>query len=188
MINYDNIQPCDIVLTSSPKLIACGIRIEEAGIQNTFNLKIANHVGIIIPIGGPGVKMFAIAEMLADGLKINSLSDYTKGGWFDDRIVDIKTFTPFQDPVTRTLIVDQVLSWWQQGKGYDYEGVLKYVLPFLKDKDGKFYCSEMVEHLALTIAKTDLLENRRTKNDNVTPYDIQKSKLLFSTGWNKLNK
>jgi len=38
----------------------------------------------------------------------------------------------------------------------------------------------MLEWLALNIAHKDLLDNKRTKNDNVTPYDIQKSKLLVS--------
>lgn len=183
-INYDVIMPGDIVLTTSLSFISCSIRIKEAGLKNAFNTGIANHVGIVVPINTKGARMIAIAEMLGDGLHISSFSTYLNQGYFGDRIVDIRRFAPFQDPTIQEEVMSTIFDWWEKGKKYDYAGVLEYVLPFLKDKENKFYCSEMVEWLALNKAKQDLLDNKRPKNDNITPYDIQKSKLLPSVqGW-----
>jgi len=182
-LNYNVLKVGDIVLTTSLKPISIGIRIKETGILNSFHTNIATHVGIIVPIHAPGTRMLAIAEMLPDGLKVNSLSDYINNGYFGDRIVDIKRFPNFSDDEDE--ISQQIFKWWEEGKKYDFKGVLKYVLPFLKEKEASFYCSEMLEWLALNICRRDLLENRRVKNDNITPYDIQKSKLLMSVkGYN----
>ena len=183
-INYNVIMPGDLVLTTSLSWIADGIRIKEAGLKNVFNTKISSHVGIVIPIGNKDANILSIAEMLGDGLHLSSFSTYLNQGYMGDRIVDIKRFGPFQEQLVQKKVIKQVLTWWEEGKKYDYAGVLKYIFPFLKDKDGKFYCSEMVEHLALEYAHSDLLDSKRTEDDNVKPYDIQKSKLLTSVeGW-----
>lgn len=180
-INYNFIRPCDLVCTTSLSWIAEGIRIKEAGVQNTFNTKISTHVGIVVPIGPSTVQMYGIAEMLGDGLKINSLSDYTNKGYFGPRIVCIKRFIPFQEKDVQDKVIKQIFTWWQEGKKYDYAGVLKYVLPFLKDKDGKFYCSELLEWLSLEYAHQSLIETKHDK-DNIMPYQIQKSKLSTEVG------
>lgn len=184
-LNYDNIKVGDLVCTTSLSWLAEGIRIKEAGIQNAFNTKIATHVGIVVPIGYGNTRMLAIAEMLSDGLKINALSDYINKGYFGPRIVCIKRFAPFQEETIQKELVNIIFSWWEAGKKYDYAGVLKYVLPFLKDKDGKFYCSEMLEWLALELAHQDLVEVKHDK-DNVMPSHIQKSKLSTDVAnWSK---
>jgi hypothetical protein len=176
-LNYDNIKVGDIICTTSLDPIAFGIRIKEAGVKNMFNAKIATHVGIVVPIGPENTRMLAIAEM-SNRLKINSLNDYLNKGYFGKRIVCIRRFEPFQEKPIQDALVKQIFSWWEAGKKYDYAGVLKYVFPFLKDKDEKFYCSEMLEWLALELAHQDLIETKHEKYD-VMPYDIQKSKLLI---------
>ena len=184
-LNYENIKVGDLVCTTSLSWIAEGIRIREAGWKNSFNTKIATHVGIVVPIGPSSISMFGIAEMLSNGLKINALSDYINKGYWGPRIVCIKRFAPFQDETIQKEIVKQIFTWWQDGKKYDFKGVLNYVLPFLKDKDGKFYCSELLEWLALNIANQELVDTKHDK-DNVMPSQIQKSKLsTFVNEWNK---
>lgn len=177
-LNYDNIKPLDIVCTTSLSWIAEGIRTKEAGVKNIFNTKICTHVGIVVPMGPASVQMYGIAEMLKK-LEVNPLSDYLNKGYFGKRIVDIKRFDLFQEPAIQEKAISQIFKWWEEGKKYDYVGVIKYVLPFLKEKQSGFYCSEMLEWLALNIANGDLVDVVH-KGDNVTPYDIQKSKLTHS--------
>lgn len=184
-LNYDNIRVGDIVCTTSLSWLANGIRIKEAGVQNTFNTRIATHVGIVVPQGPEYIRMLGIAEMLGDGLKINALSDYVNKGYLGPRIVCIKRFIPFQEAEVQRKVVKQIFTWWQEGKKYDFAGVLKYVLPFLKDKKGTFYCSELLEWLSLEYSKQDLVEVKHS-GDNVMPSDIQKSKLSTEVGgWSK---
>jgi hypothetical protein len=183
-LNYDNIKSLDIICTTSYSWISEGIRIKEAGIKNMFNAKICTHVGIIVPIGPSSIQMYGMAEMLKK-LEVNPLSDYLKNGYFGKRIVDIKRFELFQEPAIQEKVISQIFKWWEEGKKYDYAGVIKYVLPFLKEKQNGFYCSEMIEWLALNIANSDLVEFKHS-GDNVTPYDIQKSKLSINIGgWSK---
>jgi len=178
-LNYNVLKVGDIVCCTSLKPLAIGIRTREAGVLNAFHTNICTHVGIIVPVGYGDTYMLAIAEMLGDGLKINSLSDYMNKGYFGDRIVDIKRFEPFDDPDIMEAILKQIMIWWQEGKKYDYAGALKYVLPFLKDKVGQFYCSELLAWLALNITRKSLVEDR-PKDDNIHPWAIQTSKLLTS--------
>ena len=178
-LNYNIIVPGDVVLTTSLSSIGCGIRIKEAGVKNIFNTRIATHVGIIVPIRD-NPRILAIAEMLYDGLHIRNLSNYLNQGYFGDRIVDIKRFQPFFNNV---YITNQIFSWWEKGKKFDYFGILEYIFPFIRDKDNRFYCSEMIEWLALNITKRSLIENKKSLSDNIMPYEIQKSKLLISVDW-----
>ncbi len=178
-LNYDIIMPLDVVFCTSLKPVSLGIRIAEAGIKNTFNTKIATHVGIVVPLGGVDFRMIGIAEMLPDGLHISSFSRYLNKGFFGDRIVDIKRFNLFtSSPAISHRITKQIFKWWEEGKGYDWNGVLEHVLPFLKDKQGKFYCSEMLEWIAINIANGTLIPG--ITKDNVTPYDQQISPLGIS--------
>jgi hypothetical protein len=177
-LNYSNLKPLDIVCTTSLSPIALGIRVRQAGFKNAFNLNVCTHVGVVVPIGPNNTTMFGIAEML-DRLEINPLTDYTNNNYFGKRIVDIKRFELFQDHAIQKEAVDLIFKWWEEGKKYDYAGVIKYVLPFLKEKQNGFYCSEMIEWLALNIAKMDLVDIKH-KGDNVTPYDLQVSRLLTS--------
>lgn len=178
-LNYDVLKVGDIVCTTSLSPIADAIRVKEAGLKNIFHTNICTHVGIIVPVGYASTYMLAIAEMLGDGLKINSLSDYMNKGYLGPRIVDVKRFEPFQNDDVMEAILIQIMNWWQEGKKYDYAGVVKYVLPFLKDKVGQFYCSELLQWVALNIAHSSLVEGR-PKDDNIHPYAIQTSKLLTS--------
>lgn len=183
-INFNNIQACDLVFTTSLSPIADMIRIKEAGLKNIFNTRISTHVGIVVPIGTSDIPVYSIGEMLGDGLHLSSFSTYLDKGYIGDRIVDIKRFKPFTGKVSTALITKTVLTWWNDGKKYDYAGLLKYVLPFLNDKDSKFYCSEMIGWLAINLLNKEILDTKRPKNDTITPYDIQKSKLLTSVnGW-----
>ena len=182
MINFDVIQPLDIVCTTSLSWLADGIRMKEAGVKNCFNTRICSHVGIVVPVR-ESPRMLSIAEMLGDGLHLSSFAKYENKGYLGERIVDIKRFLPFKE--FENTIINQILNWWEEGKKYDYEGMLKNLFPFLKDKDGKFYCSEMLEYLALEYTHTDLLDFKHPNDDNVTPYDIQKSKLSTSINWRK---
>jgi hypothetical protein len=181
-INYDVLQPCDIVFTTSLSLIADGIRTREANWTKMFDTKLSTHVGIILPMGTTDVSVYAIAEMLGDGLKINSLSDYVNKGFWGERIVDIKRFEPFTNKTNNLMVIKQIMQWWKEGKKYDYVGIIKYVLPFLKDRKSEFYCSELIDWLAINIAKKNIVEG--ASNDDVHPYALQTSKLLTSVeGW-----
>jgi hypothetical protein len=51
--------------------------------------------------------------------------------------------------------------------------MLKFVMPFLRDVPENFWCSEMVANLLITIGGY-----KGFKNDNRTPWDLQKCKDL----------
>jgi len=182
-INYNYLQTGDLVLCTSLKPISIGIRIKEAGWFKAFDTKIATHVGIVVTLKTEFSEMKAIAEMMPGGLKINSFSDYLNNGYFGDRIVEIKRFRGFENPVVQSALNNQILTWWESGKKYDWNGVLEYVLPFLKDKSNRFYCSEMVEWCAINIASMDLIQGKVDKSDNVTPFQIQMSPLTSLINW-----
>jgi hypothetical protein len=66
-----------------------------------------------------------------------------------------------------------VLGWWEEGKSYDIAGVLSFIMPFLKGKNSKFFCSEMVSWLVHNVGCDKLVEKT---GDSVTPNEIQFTK------------
>lgn len=183
-INYEALREGDIVLTTSLSWLAECIRAREVGPAYAFDTGIATHAGILVDIGATnGVRMLAIAEMLLDGLKINSLSDYLNKGFFGPRIVAICRHGAFDNPKTADAVTDRVLSWWQEGKKYDIPGLLQYVLPWLKNKSDRFYCSELVCYLVRHVAGMALINGKFSNTDEVTPWDIQQSQFLKRVQW-----
>jgi len=157
----------DFVITTSMSAFALGIRLREVGPLRMFNGHIGTHVGILVPIQFGDNDTLAIAEMLGK-LEINPLSDYQNNGYLGKRIVCVKRFAPFSNLGIQNQVVDQIITWWLEGKKYDTAGMLRFVMPFLKEKDSNFYCSEMIAYLMMVYGKYSGF-----KDDNRTPWDFQ---------------
>jgi hypothetical protein len=180
-IDYSWLRIGDLVHCTSLSPVACGIRVREAGVKNTFNTSISTHTGIVFKTFVEG--MIGIMEMKPDGLKFNSFSNYLSQGWAGPRIISI-TRSVFQfDPNKYSNLL---LRLWKEGKNYDIGGCLKWALPFMKDKDSSFYCSELAEFMALKCGFSYYRDLGNVENfdealaipDDVMPSTLQKSKYM----------
>ena len=174
-IDYSKLRECDYVLTSSLSMFGCVIRYKTAGLKNIFNTNIANHVGMLVNIDG---KLF-IAEMVRR-FQINSLKRcYLNQGYWGSRIVCVRRNPIYDYPDVRYNTNSKILSDYFETQGYDWNGVLSYLLPHIvKEDPNKYYCSEYIQKHA----KQD--GNSLTDKLRITPYDIQKSeKLTTVDGW-----
>jgi hypothetical protein len=160
MINYSKLQELDYVLTTSLRPGACAIRYMSSG--EIFNTSIATHVGMLISIKN---KLF-IAEMLPEGLRINSMKKYFKIGLFAPKIVAIKRNHVYYDDKIRRLHAKMIVSDYFETLNYDFKGVLSYVWDDIKERPEDFYCSEYVNKYAT-------LAYGKIKVCQCTPYDIQ---------------
>jgi hypothetical protein len=141
-----------------------------------FDLRIATHGFVIINLGTPAAPMWFVAEMLADGLKVHPMSKYTKRS-FGGGLLYIMKFPELHDNPDRVIAFKwQILRWWNDGKKYDYDGLLEKVIPSHKDKPQNFYCTEMIEAGA-KFAGVSLVPQIIATNDedDVTPYELQMS-------------
>ena len=183
-IDYSLIKNGDYIFTGCRSVIASGIRAVSAGIKNIFNLSVPSHEGIAIWSKIGDVDILNIAEMLPgkDGqpgdLKFHPISSYLQHGFFDPFIVSIKRAMFYQDNTKASKLIDILAGMWQFGKtGYDYSGVAKYILDFIRDDPKKLYCSQLRQLIDRELGFNSVKMNLSL---NVTPYDHYKSEILVS--------
>jgi len=174
-IPFEKLRTGDLVHVTSYSFIAMSIRIREAGIRRAFDKSVATHTGIVLTLEDG--KMVAIAEMKSNGLKVNSFSDYLKKGPLDPGIILITRHPKLDDAITLEKYRTELMRLWKEGKKYDFEGCLKWALPFLKEKNKDFYCSELAEYLAV-FCGFSYYKNNPGPNDNVMPITLQNSPFM----------
>jgi hypothetical protein len=77
VLDYSVIRPMDIVFSGAHSVFAAAIRVVTGGgVRHAFDHGLPNHVGVVVEFHG----QLLVAEMLSDGLEINSLEAYTQGG------------------------------------------------------------------------------------------------------------
>ena len=193
-INYNNLQDMDYVFTTSLSVIACRIRITEAGWKNVFNTKIGTHEGRIIMLEAGGTKVAMIAEMdplgsrkQAGSLKIHPLSSYVGNGWRGSRIVSIKRSPVYDDAGIRDKAVDGIMAMWKSGKlKYDPRGAASHAKLWSWLGESKnpnaYYCSEFSEFVDQHFAGFSTV-GKLGKTDNIHPYQHQLSKQTKEVDW-----
>ena len=160
--------------------ISMVIRARTAGILNTFNTDIATHAFFFVTVAG----RFMIAEMEADGLKLNPADEYTHKNLIDDWPIKVIRHPVFNDDAIRAKAAAQLVSDCHESIKYDYAGLLRFIFPELQDQDPKeFYCSELIKHYIRLYggAVIDPIDGAEYQiKDEVCPYGLQKSP-SFST-------
>lgn len=146
-VNYDNLRTGDIVCTTGKGAI--GRLISRITGSRTTRSNKATHVGIVVRWG----EQCFIAEMLGDGLEINTFRRYTekKRHW----ILEVNRPVNLT-PSKRKKILDAVTKDYEEGLSYDYRGVLSFLIPKVQDVPSKFFCSEYIAHLLEHEAGIDL--------------------------------
>jgi len=157
-IKYENLKSGDIVFCGGNSLLAGIIRFVTAG---SFRKKkdVATHCGVVVDLYGQKL----IAEMMPEGLELNSLEDYNHGG---KRFI-VGVGRKYLTSSTENAMMKQVALDLRKGIEYDFSGVVGFILatPNLEEK---FYCSEYVKRLYKKCG-TKLSE---ASVDRVSPQDI----------------
>ena len=166
----------DIVLTSSRSPLACLIRGKTAGLRQMFNLRVANHAGIVYRDGG----LFKIAEMLT---KIHStpFEDYTRKDFWKDEIIYVKRSKFFDNDAHQYAVNAKIVFDLSQAIKYDYKGILEYLWPKIEDRPDKYYCSEYCRHVTQHCG-SDVEHPRYKKEDDIPPIGIQTA-FNYTTVW-----
>ena len=111
-MNYAILQPIDYILITSPSIAAAVIRAKTApfpALAHLWDLGIATHVGLIVNVPQSGKDTYFIAEMLIDGLKINSLRTYLNKGFWGDRIIAVRRNQVYNDSTVRARANDRAI-------------------------------------------------------------------------------
>lgn len=143
---------------------------------------IPTHEGIAVWSKMGNADILQIAEMAPgkDGqpgdLKIHPISKYLQKGFFSPFIVSIKRAEYYQDNAKATALLDAIAALWTYGKtGYDYAGIAKYIIGFVKDSPKKLYCSQLRQMLDIENGFNSLPDISSLR---VTPYQHFKSEIL----------
>lgn len=190
-IKFQNLRNLDYGFTRSMNLFPSGIiAAKSAGFTHTYDRNVGTHEFRVVRLDHncSNVPVVALFEMVysKDGqkgdLKLHFFSDYLKGGFFDSYIVDIKRSPVYDDVAKSNAAIQWLFTKWQEGRtGYDWGGCGKWSFPFLKDKQDKFYCSEISEYIDQTFGGFSCVNNKKG-NDDVIPYQHQTGKLI-SVDW-----
>ncbi len=173
--NYDNLRPMDGVCTASSSVAGRLIRLWTArfknfnGIQESFRLKIANHFGYIVELGGK----YWIAEMLGGGLKINSLKEYLRHPK-REKIVGIIRHNRFDSHNIRMTANDYVIQKAHELVDYDWKGSPGAFVGLCGNGPKEWYCSEMGEEVINKFGDTwdDWQLRREGKKARIAPVEI----------------
>lgn len=182
--NYPQFRPLDVVCTSSTTVFGRLIRLYTArlkgknGLLEATRQKIANHCAIVVMMDGK----YWLAEMLAEGLQINSMRNYLNNS--GERIVAVKRNNRFDNDVARITANEALVAMCQATKGYDYSMVLEY-LTIGKNEAGKYYCSELCEVIANMYATT--WDNwQLMKKKMISPVEIQFGNMVYCSDVNDI--
>jgi len=183
-INYTALRPMDCVCTASSSGVGRAIRFLTAGLVGKNGLweagamRLANHVGLIVEMGG---KLW-VAEMLGDGLNINSLRRYTEGK--GEKIVGIRRLPRFDIAEIRAEANQYVIDLAEKTKKYDFAGILQF-LRIGRQKPKYAYCSELAEIAANKFFTTwDAWQlTLPAGRDQIAPCQIQYGKGAVVEGW-----
>jgi hypothetical protein len=149
--------------TSLMHPISAIIRARTSG--KWFDRSIATHVGLAIELE-PGE--WYVAEMLKKGLVFSKISKYYNKGVFKPKIVWVKRNPIYNLKIVRQHATKRLFFNHAKGIKYDFKGIAEYILPFIRDKEEDFFCSELINHYAIQDGSPI-----RVGDDDCTPYDIQ---------------
>lgn len=170
-LRYENLQPGDIICTTSNSPISVLIKMKTWGFSSAFSLKKCSHIAMVVKIE----EKFFLCEAVQNGFVINSCYKYLDPK-FSNGYTQICAVLRHQDlqPDQPEKMNEQGLQLAFDFPQYDWRGVGAFVLPdFLKQKPKQFFCSEAVSFIYRTAADLKICPERTS--GAVAPADIQRS-------------
>lgn len=172
--NYNNIKPLDVFCTASSSLAGKLIRLYTARLKNRNGLiefrrrKVANHCAIVVWLN----KRLWLAEMVENGLKINSMRTYLNNP--EEKIVAVKRHKKLSEERQGLIANEHVVELAYQMRDYDYRMVLQY-LGLGMNRKKQYYCSELCEVIANKYGTSwDRYQLKRPgKRALISPIEIQ---------------
>lgn len=187
--NYDHLRPMDGVCTAASSIAGRLIRLWTAhlkgfnGLKEMFRLEIANHFGYIVQLNDK----YWIAEMLAKGLKINSLKEYLRRP-DKDKIVRIVRHSLFDTEKIRMEANDFLVQKAHDLVAYDWKGSPGAFVGLCGNGPEQWYCSEMGEEIINRFGGTwDTWQLKRSgKSKRIAPVEIYAGNCAVEVqGWLK---
>lgn len=177
-INYDKVQPLDMVVFSGKGFNPCCCRFSTTGdIFSIFDQSIPCHIGTIIKWEG----IHFIAESRSGGVQLNSIENYldTKNKRY---ILDIKRDPVFNDQTIQTIVQKQIATDINNMVEFDYKGMFRSLFALFGFKyqhtTGAYYCSEYYYHLT-----GDYVDYPKYfENNKILPQEIARTASFVSTG------
>lgn len=176
-INYAALKTGDVVITGAVGIFGRVIRAVSKGwAARRERGTVATHVGIIVEWEGQKL----VAEMLSNGLRINSLKRYTT----ERRRFILGVVRPagIRDH-ERALINSRIARDYRVGLDYDWAGVINFVSGEVEHNPYKFFCSEYVASILKEYTNTKIHKHPY----NVFPSDFQVPSNtvqdLFTVNW-----
>jgi hypothetical protein len=171
-IDHSAFKTGDLIFTSSNNPVASAIRFFTWGKAATFDTNFPNHVGVIVNMSGYNI----MAEMLADGLELTSISHYDGSTFFGERICKVMRCKDLSQDDAKA-INTEVARLKDIQTMYDFKGILQF-LGLGKQVAARMFCSELCAYLMSMVKKikdSDAVK-WRTKNQ-WSPKDL----LMFTS-------
>lgn len=165
-LNYSELKDFDIVLTGGRSLFAGLIRLFTIG--KASNLDGVTHAGLVVDFEGQKL----IAELKPDGLELNSLESYNKGGR-GPFIVDVLRVPEVEADFSATKQAkQQIATDLRRGIEYDWAGDVAFVLKRVKQSKEKFFCSEYASFILRKFFGVKIRGQGTGEDSAVSPADI----------------
>jgi len=161
-INYEVLQPMDLVLTSTSGIKSVFVRGVTTGGKNMFNKKLATHCGLVINIHD----QLLMVEMIGRGINIVSLNDYTNRKKY---IVAVRRHYIYIDKYIREIAQKRIALDLRYSLDYDFKGIYSFVNSRVEDDVKRYYCSEY----CYMQTAADGIKYPDSFADKVSPYDLQ---------------
>lgn len=187
-LNLSKLREMDVVLTTDRGLWPMITRIVTGGWKNRHNIKIANHVGLVVYLNKQKAKRFStifnckinpglnIVEMAIPPRKsvwdakciAASFSKYKSVKFWKPRVLMIKRFSEYNNAKLRNIANDRTID--SVGKIlYDFPELIEFVFNKFEDDQKKMICSRFV----FEMTKNEVNWKEKYK-DIISPYNIQK--------------
>lgn len=163
---YQKLRPMDMVVCGGGRVIpsAMIIRRVTAGRRHTFDRSTSVHTGLVIQWRN---ELF-VAQMLTNrGLSIDSMESLI--GKRKRFILGFRRSRVFNDVADRRYAQDEIAYMYRRTLDYDFPGLFEFISPKVKDKPGKFYCSEFVRYITHKYG----CEYPKAFSQKVSPYQLQ---------------
>jgi len=163
--NYENLEPCDIMICGGKGLVAYGVRLNTIGKEHRHDLKASTHTAMVVELHG---RLVIVESKGGQGLKITSLKDYNGANKsrFCLGFKRIGLTTGQKSRIQKAVAKDivDVLEYDTPG-AFSFNKLFRKVFKVKQDPK-RAYCSEYVRNKLR-------LEEINIKDGLVSPYYIQ---------------
>lgn len=164
---YPKLRPLDLVICGGGRVIPSSMVIRgiTAGRKHIFDRMVSVHTGLVVGWHG----QLLIAQMLTNGgLSIDSME--TLIGKRKRFIIGFRRSSVFDDQSKMDAAQDEIALMYRKTLDYDFPGLFEFVDKKIKDKPGKYYCSEFAYYITAKHGQKYPLSFALT----VSPYQLQR--------------